>query len=313
MTGLATTRLAIKRLLSVAVLMLLSPSAYAGSSFSFVVGGHRIHVEAPSHCDSPSCVSVSIPGIYQIQGSGNGYRDRYYDDAPEITASTNPPAPTPLALPVAARPAAPPACQPLPGSVAAAPPVVPAVAAQSAAPLPARIQPAPSAPVAPPIKTSQVETSIDAPRPVAEAAPAIAAVSHETEDDLDTPLGDWQTEGNKGSVRIERCGRALCGYVLDPSSNAKGEAVLIGMKPKDALKDILKDASKNPWQWSGHIYSRDSGNTYYATMVLKGPNSLQVEACVLGKFFCSGNVWSRIDLQPAKLITYRQIFSQPKS
>jgi hypothetical protein len=92
-----------KRLFYLAVLMLLSPSAYAGNSFPFVVGDHRIHIEAPSHCDSPSCVSVSIPGIYQAHG-----HDRYQDDAPEVTASTTPPAPAPLAQPVAVRPVAPP-------------------------------------------------------------------------------------------------------------------------------------------------------------------------------------------------------------
>jgi uncharacterized protein (DUF2147 family) len=296
-----------KRLFYLAVLMLLSPSAHAGNSFSFVVGGHRIHIEAPSHCDSPSCVSVSIPGIYQTHGSAGGYRDRYHDDAPEVTASTNPPASAPVAPPVAVHPAAPPACQPSAVAAAAAPPVAPAVAAaQSAAPLPARIQPPPPAPLAPPIKTSQAETSIDAPRPIPEAASPIANISHETDDDLDTPLGDWQTEGNKGSVRIERCGRALCGYVFDPASNAKGETVLIDMRPKDV-------SQKTASQWSGNIYSRDSGNTYYATIAMKGQNALQVEACALGHFFCSGNRWSRIDVQPARLVTYRQISWQPKS
>ena len=28
---------------------------------------------------------------------------------------------------------------------------------------------------------------------------------------------------------------------------------------------------------------------------MRAPNSLRVEACALGRFFCSGNVWSRID------------------
>jgi hypothetical protein len=50
-----------------------------------------------------------------------------------------------------------------------------------------------------------------------------------------------------------------------------------------------------------------------AVAAMKGQNSLQVEACALGKFFCSGNRWSRIDVQPARLITYRQISSQPRS
>ncbi len=59
-------------------------------------------------------------------------------------------------------------------------------------------------------------------------APVIKALH---EEDADTPLGDWQTE-NKGVVRIAQCGKALCGYTLNPSSDDKGEAVLINMKPK---------------------------------------------------------------------------------
>ncbi|HVD83396.1 MAG TPA: DUF2147 domain-containing protein [Bradyrhizobium sp.] len=115
----------------------------------------------------------------------------------------------------------------------------------------------------------------------------------------ETPLGDWQTEG-KGSVRIERCGRALCGHVLDPSSNDNGEMVLINMKPKEAAL------------WSGNIYSHDSENTYYATIAMKGPDSLWVKACALGRFFCSGSLWSRIG-KPEKLVISRQTSPEPRS
>ena len=73
------------------------------------------------------------------------------------------------------------------------------------------------------------------------------------------------------------------------------------MKPKTAS------------EWSGNIYSRDSGSTYYATIAMKGPDSLRVEACALGRFFCSGNVWSRIVAKPEKLITSRQTSTEPKS
>ena len=133
-------------------------------------------------------------------------------------------------------------------------------------------------------------------------APHPVQVLQETDDDpADAPLGDWQTEGNKGSVRIERCGSALCGHVLNPSSNANGETVLINMKPKTAS------------EWTGNIYSRDSGTTYYATIAMKGPDSLRVEACALGRFFCSGNVWSRIGAKPAKLVTSRRTSWVPRS
>ena len=116
----------------------------------------------------------------------------------------------------------------------------------------------------------------------------------------DTPIGDWQTEG-KGTVRIGQCGKALCGYVINASSSDKGEAVLINMKPK------------NDRQWTGSVYSHASGDTYYGTIVLKGANTLRVEACALGRFYCSGNNWSRITGQPESLMSSRQTLAEPRS
>ncbi len=135
----------------------------------------------------------------------------------------------------------------------------------------------------------------------ADAAPQLLKITHEKDEEpAETPLGDWQTEGKTGSVRIAQCGQALCGYMLNPSSNTVGESVLINMKPKSSE------------QWSGNIFSRASGSSYYATMAMKGPNSLRVEACALGRFFCSGNVWTRI-ANPQDQITARQVSPPPRS
>jgi uncharacterized protein (DUF2147 family) len=254
------------------VLMVLSSSAQAGNSFSFVVGGHRIRIQALRYCRSPSCVSVSIPGIYQT------HRARERDDID--AASSAPPMTPPVAVPQSiSQPAVPPAIKPSIEPAFAAPPPPP-TAPSSAPPV--------TAPVAPPIDAAQ-------------PAPQLLKISHDADDEpATTPLGDWQTEGNKGSVRIERCGAALCGYVLSLPSGSKGETVL-NMKPKAA--DL----------WTGNIYSRDSGSSYYATMTAKGTNSLRVEACALGIFFCSGNIWSRIGVDAEKLITSQQISSTPRS
>jgi uncharacterized protein (DUF2147 family) len=155
--------------------------------------------------------------------------------------------------------------------------------------------------VTPPVPAPIEIPKTDRVAPAANAVPQILKVAHEKEEEpADTPLGDWQTEGKTGLVRIQPCGRALCGYVLNPTSNAVGESVLVNMKPKSAAL------------WSGDIYSRNSGSSYYATMAMKGPNSLRVEACVLGQFFCSGNVWSRI-AKPQDQITDRQILPPPRS
>ena len=292
-----------KRFCSLAVLMLLSSSAHAGESFSFTVGGHRIHIEAPRHCRSTSCVSVSIPGVYETR-RGRDRSDDRNDAADAAPAKPLAAAPAIVAPAKAAsvQPAA--SCAP-PSSVTVG--SVAATTPQVTAPPPSNVAPSQTttatssvtAPAIPPL-SAPVERP-----PVAAKAPDTAKllkISREADEPAaQTPLGDWQTEGKTGSVRIQACGRALCGYIINASSNAVGETVLVNMKPKASA------------EWSGNIYSRDSGNTYYATMTMKGPNALRVEACALGRFFCSGNIWSRINAAPDRMISSSQPSSAPRS
>ena len=121
-------------------------------------------------------------------------------------------------------------------------------------------------------------------------------VAHED----DSPVGDWQTEGKKGLVRIEKCGAALCGYLLNETTNTTAETVLSNMKLKTGT------------QWAGDIYSRASGNTYYAKMTFTQPDTLRVEACAIGRFFCSGNDWTRVPT-PDAVVSSRNLPAPPKS
>jgi uncharacterized protein (DUF2147 family) len=271
----------------------LSSSAYAGQTFSFVVGRHRVRIEAPRHCHSPSCLSVSIPEIRETL-------DRYDNTGAGPAVAEKPLAPVPQS--VSPRPGAP-AAKPSIEPVASVPtPHVELAAAATrdvAAPAPSNIQPSRPQPTTPAPPSTQPST--DAARPAADTAARISRIVRDADDAAEeTPLGDWQTEG-KGSVRIEQCGRALCGHVLNPSSSDNGEMVLINMKPKTAAL------------WSGNIYSHDSENTYYATIAMKGPDSLWVKACALGRFYCSGNLWSRISGTPEKLVISRQTSPEPRS
>src|SRR5947208_13799051 len=102
------------RFFYVIVLMVLSSSAYAGHSFSFVVGRHRVRIEAPRHCHSPSCLSVSIPEIRETL-------DRY--DAVDATPAAAVPAKPLAAAPeaVSPRPSVPPAVRPSIEPVASVP------------------------------------------------------------------------------------------------------------------------------------------------------------------------------------------------
>ena len=287
-----------KRLGALAVLMLMGSAAQAGT-ISFSVGGHRIRIEAPRGCSSSSCASISIPGVYES-------RNKRDDDTRNL-AVPPPPAPAPAPAQVAPLPAPAPVQPPAPPKpvVAAAPvPVPPAVyttaatSSQEVAPQPRPLPPVPQ--IQPAASVTQSCTAPPAGRPdeSARPAPPVLKVTHEQDPD-DSPLGDWQTEG-KGMVRVTECGSALCGYAISDSKGEKGEAVLINMKPK---------ANR---QWNGSVYSKDSGDTYYGTMGLRGPDTLHVEACAFGRFYCNGNDWVRIR-RPESMMSSRQVTERPRS
>ncbi|MCA1540242.1 DUF2147 domain-containing protein [Bradyrhizobium sp. NBAIM32] len=274
------------------VLLAVAPTAQAGS-YTFSIGGSRFHVEAPRNCRSASCITVA---------SRRSLRPT--DDVG--TARTVQPAPAPMVqAPQPACPAA--AVKPPQAAVVVPPPAPPVLAAASSQPV--------APPPAPSLEISRLETlspgpprvdleRIDQPKTAALEPPRIeppvivpsteinqtAAVAQISTDPGHALLGEWESLGAKGTVRIERCGAALCGYALSEASS-RGESVLVHMKPK---KHNV---------WTGSIYSRSSGNTYYATMTLKSSGKLHVEACALGRFWCSGNDWTRVEAPREELIT----------
>jgi len=265
-------------------LAVLTSPAHAGRSISFNVGSHRVHIA--KHCRAISCTSMSISKNLEWRRK----RERY-DDARDTAAPVKsvPPAPQTVSPPV---PAAPPATTAPAKSIVTAPP--PAVYTQAAS----RSHIVAAPPPAPPVEQDSIASppSPPAAKPVETPTSQVERVSHQAEDQpSDDPTGDWQTEG-KGTVRIAKCGNALCGYVLD-SANEKGEAILINMKPKTER------------QWTGGVYSQNSGETYYGTMAIKGVNTLRIEACALGRFYCTGNNWSRIERRADGVMTSWQTLS----
>jgi hypothetical protein len=119
---------------------------------------------------------------------------------------------------------------------------------------------------------SNLPTRIAATDPTPE--PAIPA----TKPNPSSPLGVWLTENGEGKIRVEECGRALCGF-----SVPKNVQVLFGMKPTQKSR------------WEGKIYHPKNGNTYAGHISLRNPNTLRVEGCAMGGLFCGGQNWTRVE------------------
>jgi uncharacterized protein (DUF2147 family) len=231
-----------------AALLLASTAAHAGNSLSFEIDGHKIHIEAPRDCDQLSCIKISAPGLNlkgltsKLSGDDDDVADNSVPPAPKA-----PPVPAPAAQAVAPQA---PALAPVASNPPPAPPTVAANAAAIAAPVPVQhdVTPATSAP-----------------------APLPAPVAEPT-----TPVGVWQTQDNKGNVRIEQCGANLCGY-----ADRTNERILINMKPQDG-------------KWVGRIHDPEGGSNYDSTIAMKGSNVLKVQGCAFGGLFCGGQTWKRV-------------------
>jgi uncharacterized protein (DUF2147 family) len=263
-----------KRLLAIAALLLASSAAHAGDSYSFEVGGRTIHIDAPSGCDSPSCVSISIPGVYESdpkrakRARANPQTDPQAKADPQARVE-------PRTLPASKTEPSQPSngTTPAPASTTAAvAPSDPAPAAppRASEPVPSQQPPAAAGPV---VATAPVSAPVQN-----QQAPAAAASRPAS-----SPLGIWQTEEKEGLVRIEACGNNLCGYSVDAKSNQNGEKILINMRPVNDSK------------WTGRIHDPNSGSNYDSTIALKGPDSLRVQGCAFGGMFCGGQTWSRVN------------------
>ncbi|MBR0972820.1 DUF2147 domain-containing protein [Bradyrhizobium japonicum] len=273
----------------VIALTAMAPAAQAGS-YAFSVGGHRFHIEAARNCRSSSCVSISSRSLRPAEDVG--------------TTPPPPPAPAPIVqAPQPVYPVAP--VRPVQASVVTPPPAPPAPVLAAATSQPVAPPPAPrfEAPTNEPLSPNPPRIDfqrVEPPKAVTLAPPVVASspeiketspIAQRSDDEpAYLPLGEWESTGAKGTVRIERCGPALCGFALTEASS-RGESVLVNMKPK--THDV----------WTGSIYSRSSGSTYYGKMTLTSTGKLHVEACAFGRFWCSGNDWTRVEERQEKLVT----------
>ena len=116
------------------------------------------------------------------------------------------------------------------------------------------------------------------------AGPALAA----------DPVGNWLVADKTAIIRIAPCAQAYCGTIAwtsqpgtdehnpDPAKRDRpivGTQILLGMTPVAADR------------WDGEIYNPENGKTYTGHLILRQPDVLRVEGCLL--FFCGGENWTR--------------------
>ncbi|KHK90310.1 DUF2147 domain-containing protein [Novosphingobium malaysiense] len=112
-------------------------------------------------------------------------------------------------------------------------------------------------------------------------------------------LGRWLTDDGAGVVKIESCGRTLCGKLVsvrDPKAPDrdinnpdpdKRQRPLVGIS---ILTGLVRD--DDGWG-DGRVYDPKAGRSYRASISLAEDGRLDVTGCVL--FLCRTKHWTRLE------------------
>ncbi len=119
------------------------------------------------------------------------------------------------------------------------------------------------------------------------------------------PFGVWTSQKRDVRVRLSDCGGRICGTLvwlqeeIDRSTGrpktdrlnpdpAKRARPLIGLQ---VARDFIPSGKR---QWTGTIYNAGDGHRYRAHLIVLGPRTIRVEACML-VVLCMGHTWRRVD------------------
>jgi uncharacterized protein (DUF2147 family) len=115
---------------------------------------------------------------------------------------------------------------------------------------------------------------------------------------LADPVGEWRVADGTATIRIHRCGTALCGNVATTDSApgkdirnpdpAKRNRSVLGMEVLINMRPYGRNV------WAGTSYDADDGQYYSTQISLDGESALKISGCAPGGGPCGSQIWSRV-------------------
>lgn len=116
------------------------------------------------------------------------------------------------------------------------------------------------------------------------------------------PYGYWLTENERSVIKVEPCGKSLCGYIhwiidggmqydtKNPQENLRGQP-MCGLQIIQGLKP---DANKEGSFSDGKIYKADDGDVYDASLTMKSNSELTVRGYMGISLLGKSQTWKRV-------------------
>jgi uncharacterized protein (DUF2147 family) len=126
---------------------------------------------------------------------------------------------------------------------------------------------------------------------------ALAAASHSGHA-ADPVIGMWLNPAKTVAVRTQHCGGGLCGRVVWASPQAQDAARAGGTEHlvgTEIFHDVRPSGSGT---WEGQVFVPDLATTADGTLMLRDPDSLEIDGCRLHGLLCKKQVWHKISALP---------------
>lgn len=129
----------------------------------------------------------------------------------------------------------------------------------------------------------------------AAAAAALCAASlfAGTADAQTPPSGVWRNPGNSVHVRIQPCGREVCGTVVWASPRAQQKARAAGTANLIGAQLFRQFRAQGGDRWGGRVFVPDRARTVAGTMRVQGRSAI-VSGCLMGGLVCRSQTWTRV-------------------
>lgn len=131
----------------------------------------------------------------------------------------------------------------------------------------------------------------------AAAAAAICAVSSfagTADAQTGQPTGVWRNPRNTVHVRIQPCGRDMCGTVVWASARAQQKARAAGTPNLIGAQLFRRLQRQDAGSWQGRVFVPDLQRTVPGRLRVRGPNAVEASGCVAGGLICRSQTWTRV-------------------
>ena len=106
--------------------------------------------------------------------------------------------------------------------------------------------------------------------------------------------GVWTNPRGTVQGRTGSCGDKICGWIVWASPQAQADARKKGVNQLIGTALLRSYRATERGHWSGEVYVPDMQSSFYSTITMVDPQTLNIKGCILGGLLCKSQIWRRV-------------------